>query len=174
MFDPWESHYAYFHDGEGGVGGPGGQPQQRQNRQHNHPGAAASTTDPLRRLLMRVLPSRLTFSRQERQTRTREYEEGRPPRHVSGLVDGLARFVMAIAGGVFLVVPMIVMTLRPSQTKSLVTVLVAVVSFSLLLSLGIKVSNIETLVSTATYAAVLVVFVGTSSSSGSGSISSIS
>lgn len=163
MFDPWESHYAYFHDGGGG-----GQPQQRQNqRQHNHPGvAAAFTTDPFRRLLMRVLPPRLTFSREERQARAREYEEGRPPRHVSGVVDGLARFIMAIAGGVFLVVPMIVMTLQPSQTKSLVTVSVAVVVFSLLLSLGIKVSNIETLVSTATYAAVLVVFVGTSSGGG--------
>lgn len=168
MFDPWESHYAYIHDGDGGGGGGSGQQQRRQK--HNQPSAAASTTDPFRRLLMRVLPPRLTFSHQERQARAKEYEEGRPPRHVSGLVDGLARFIMAITGGVFLIVPMIVMTLGPSQTKSLVTVSVAVVVFSLLLSLGIKVSNIETLVSTATYAAVLVVFVGTSSGGGSSSV----
>jgi hypothetical protein len=43
------------------------------------------------------------------------------------------------------------------------------VVFSLVLSLGIRVSNVETLVATATYAAVLVVFVGTSSVGAAGS-----
>lgn len=57
------------------------------------------------------------------------------------------------------------MTLQPSEKKSLVTVSVAVVNFALILAFGVKVSNVETLVSTATYAAVLVVFVGTSGGS---------
>lgn len=90
---------------------------------------------------------------------------------MSAFVDRLARFVIAFAGGVFLVVPMIIMTLRPSETKSLVTVSVAVVIFSLILAFGIRVSNVETVVSTATYAAVLVVFVGTSSGGSSQSVS---
>lgn len=93
----------------------------------------------------------------------KEYEDGKPPRHVSEFVDRLARFVIAIAGGVFLIVPMVVMTLGPSETKSLITAAAAVMIFALILSFGIRVSNVETLVSTATYAAVLVVFVGTSS-----------
>lgn len=82
--DPWESHYSYFQD-------------QQDHR--------STAIDPLRASLMRHLPSRLTFSHGERQAREREYGEGLPPKHVSGFVDRLARFVIAIAGGVFLVVP---------------------------------------------------------------------
>ncbi|KAM0256155.1 hypothetical protein ACHAQJ_005132 [Trichoderma viride] len=142
--DPFESHYSYFQDAEEEV-------------------------DPLRSALMRNLPVRLAFSRQERLERGKEYYEGKPPRVVSKFVDRLVRFIMAFTGGIFLVVPMIIMTLNSSQTKSLVTVSVAVVIFSLVLSFVVRVSNVETLVSTATYAAVLVVFVGTSSSDGNGS-----
>lgn len=149
FFDPWSSHYSYFQD----------------QQHHRHGGAV----DPLRQVLMRHLPSRLTFSRHERLARAKEYDDGLPPRDVSRFVDGLARFVVALAGGVFLVVPMVVMIIAPSETKSVVTVAVAVLVFALILSFGIKVSNVETLVSTATYAAVLVVFVGTSSEGNGGS-----
>lgn len=65
-------------------------------------------------------------------------------------------------GGTFLVVPMLIMAIDPSQTKSLATASVSVIVFALILSFAIRLSNVETLVSTATYAAVLVVFVGTS------------
>lgn len=117
---------------------------------------------------MAQLPSRLTYSAHERVARAKEYEEGHPARDLSLLIDGLARFIIAIAGGVFLVVPMIIMTVGPSENKSLVTVSVAIVIFAFVLAFGIKVTNVETLVSTASYAAVLVVFVGTSSGSSSG------
>lgn len=65
-------------------------------------------------------------------------------------MDRLARLIIAISGGVFLVVPMIIMTLHPSETKSLVTVSVGVVIFAIILAFGVKVSNVETRVSTAT------------------------
>ncbi|KAL1859647.1 hypothetical protein Daus18300_009512 [Diaporthe australafricana] len=149
MDDPWASHYSYF--------------------QNDHRHSVAIPADYVREALMRHLPSRLSFSHDERLARSKEYEEGKPPRIVSKFVDRLARFAAAFTGGTFLVVPMIIMTLRPSETKSLVTVSVAVIIFALLLSFGVKVSNVETLVSTATYAAVLVVFVGTSSGSSTGS-----
>lgn len=110
---------------------------------------------------MQNLPRRLAFSRHEREKRGKECDEGQLPREVSEFVDVVARFIIAVAGGASLIVPMVIMALRPSLIKSLVTVSVAVVIFSLLLAFGIRVSNIETLVSTATYAAVLVVFVGT-------------
>ena len=55
---------------------------------------------------------------------------------------------------------MVIMTLDKSVNKSLITVSVAVLLVGAALSLGIKASNMETLVATATYAAVLVVFVG--------------
>jgi hypothetical protein len=59
---------------------------------------------------------------------------------------------------------MLIMSLpHTDRTKSLITVSVAVLLFASALSVVMKTSNSETLVSTATYAAVLVVFVGTSS-----------
>ncbi|KAJ5657560.1 uncharacterized protein N7484_001209 [Penicillium longicatenatum] len=133
--DGFHSHYCYFQD-------------------------ADERVDPLRGALMRYLPSWLTFSREERISRGKEYSERRVPREVSAFVDRLTRLILAFAGGIFLVVPMIIMILHPSQTKSLVTVSVCVTVFALVLSLVIRVSNVETLVSTATYAAVLVVFIG--------------
>lgn len=57
--------------------------------------------------------------------------------------------------------PVAIMALQPSVEKSLITVGVSVAVFALFLSLVIRVSNGETLVATATYAAVMVVFVGT-------------
>lgn len=61
-----------------------------------------------------------------------------------------------------MVVPMVIMIYSPSEKKSVITVSVAVLIVALILSFGIKVSDMNTLVSTATFAAVLVVFVGTS------------
>lgn len=92
------------------------------------------------------------------------YLAGLPPQTISPFVDKLARFAVAFAGGACLLVPMLVMCL-PSidRTKSLITVSVAVMFFVFMMSIGIQASNAETVVATATYAAVLVVFVGTSS-----------
>jgi len=117
--------------------------------------------DPLRRSLMTSLPSSLAFSKHEKEERKKEYTEGQKPKEVSGHVDRLVRFIIALIGGLFLVIPMLIMSIEPSQNKSLITVSSAVLIFALAVSLVVKVSNIETLVSTATYAAVLVVFVGT-------------
>lgn len=140
--DPFHSHYAYFEDD-------------------------VSQIDPLRSIFMKYLPVALTYSSEEKRQRPREYEEGKAPLLVSALVDRSVRFITAMTGGVFLVGPMIIMAIDPSQSKSLITVSIALLIFSLVLSFGIKVSNVETLVATATYAAVLVVFVGTSTDTSS-------
>ncbi len=92
-----------------------------------------------------------------------EYLQRLPPETVSPFVDKLARFVIAFAGGAALVVPMLIMALpRMGKGKSLITVSVAVTLFAMMMSVGIRANNPETLVATATYAAVLVVFVGAS------------
>ena len=85
------------------------------------------------------------------------------PEEINPFVDTLARFIVAITGGLSLVVPMLVMRLGESLPKSLTTVSVAVLLFSTLTALMFKATNVEILAATATYAAVLVVFVGTSS-----------
>ncbi|KAK4986806.1 hypothetical protein LTR66_007768 [Elasticomyces elasticus] len=121
-------------------------------------------SDPLRDVLKRELPRTVTYTKAEMERRTDEYFAREPPEEVSPFVDRLARFIIAFVGGSVLVVPMLVMRLpRVGLAKSLITASIAVVLFSGALSIGLKASNTETLVATATYAAVLVVFVGTSS-----------
>lgn len=122
--------------------------------------------DPFRAFLMRKLPVYFTYSEEERSARGLEYNEGKKPKDVSSFVDHLARFLIAITGGLFLVIPMLVMAIDTSQKKSLITVSLSVLLFALTLSFGVRTTNVEALVSTATYAAVLVVFVGTSSGDG--------
>jgi VIT1/CCC1 family predicted Fe2+/Mn2+ transporter len=143
--DPFHSHYSYFEDTD-----------------------AHKNIEPLRQTLMHYLPPWLTYSHEEKAERKKEYSEGKVPRAVSTPVDRLARFLVALTGGSFLIVPMVIMSLNTSQTKSLVTVSLSVLLFVLILSFIVRVSNVETLVATATYAAVLVVFVGTSNGSSGG------
>lgn len=81
---------------------------------------------------------------------------------VSPFPDKLARFIDAAVGGMGLLIPMLIMSLHPSLSKSLITTCIAVLLFSGVICLVSKASNAETLAVTATYAAVLVVFVGTS------------
>jgi hypothetical protein len=78
------------------------------------------------------------------------------------------RIVMAMFGGVALIGPMLIMTLHPSKNTSLITVSVATFIFALILAVGATDSTgKDVLGATAAYAAVLVVFVGTSSGGGS-------
>lgn len=61
-------------------------------------------------------------------------------------------------------VPVVVMSLDKSVSKSLITTSMAVMVFAVSLAFGVKAGSTETLATTATYTAVLVVFVGTSGS----------
>lgn len=73
------------------------------------------------------------------------------------------RIVMALFGGAAVIGPMLVMTLHPSRNTSLITVSLATFLFALLLAIVAKDSaGKDVLAATAAYAAVLVVFVGTS------------
>ena len=121
-------------------------------------------SDPIRNYLKAVLPRRLTYTKAEMDSRIDEYLGNLPPQDVSPFVDKLARFIIAFTGGAALVVPILITSL-PSihRAKSLITVSIAVTLFASMMSVGTRASNSETLAATATYAAVLVVFVGTSS-----------
>jgi hypothetical protein len=91
------------------------------------------------------------------------------PQKISPLVYDivfiLLRFLITVITGASLIVPMVIMTLDKSQTKSLITTSVAVVLVAgLLACLKAKNFDIITIITTtAAYAAVLVVFVGLSS-----------
>ncbi|KAK0659462.1 hypothetical protein QBC41DRAFT_331484 [Cercophora samala] len=73
------------------------------------------------------------------------------------------RLWMGIFGGVAVIGPMILMVLKPDRNTSLITVSVATALFVLVLAIFAKgLAGKDVLAATAAYAAVLVVFVGTS------------
>lgn len=74
----------------------------------------------------------------------------------------LLRFAMAASGGLLLVVPMLIMAAVPGKLSSLVTTSVAMLIFATLVTLVTELGPNDVLATTAAYAAVLVVFVGTS------------
>ena len=127
------------------------------------PVKAGGPNDSLRRWLSKTLPKSLLLSSLSHEDRL-ELLSGRHKlaELAFPLVDRLARFIVAIAGGLSLVVPMLIMSINQNLTKSLITSSVAVVLFAGLVSVVFSASNAETLGITAAYAAVLVVFVGTS------------
>ncbi|ERF74210.1 hypothetical protein EPUS_03400 [Endocarpon pusillum Z07020] len=124
---------------------------------------AGPSSDPLRDFLRTYLPRRCTYTKSEKDKHLEEFLARQPPESISPFVEKLSRFILAFIGGASLVVPMLVMSLpTANRTKSLITVSLAVTIFAALMSLGFRATYAETLVATATYAAVLVVFVGTS------------
>lgn len=123
---------------------------------------AVRQADGVREFLRKHLHRRLAWSAEERDANRLRYNQRRPPLVYSKILDRLARFLIAVGGGCSVVVPMLIMSLEPSQIKSLVTVSLSVVLFALVMSLTFQTDNKDTLTATATYAAVLVVFVGTS------------
>ncbi|KAH7333191.1 hypothetical protein BKA65DRAFT_553539 [Rhexocercosporidium sp. MPI-PUGE-AT-0058] len=129
--------------------------------------ASQQKPDAVREFLRNFLYRKLSWTQAERDAREDDYWHGKPPYMYSTWVDRLARFIMAFVGGAALVVPMVVMVFHPSRNKSLITTSVSVLLFAAFLALGINSSNQDTLAATATYAAVLVVFVGTSGTSNS-------
>jgi len=78
------------------------------------------------------------------------------------------RILAALLGGLALIVPMIIMSLDDSVEKSLITPSVSVAVVAIIVALASSGSSRDVLNFTAAYAAVLVVFVGTSLSSRGG------
>jgi hypothetical protein len=74
----------------------------------------------------------------------------------------LLRFSMAALGGLLLMVPVVVMATVPGLVSSLVTTCIATLVFAFLVAWRTELGPNEVLATTAAYAAVLVVFVGTS------------
>lgn len=74
----------------------------------------------------------------------------------------MIRFLMAMVGGLALVIPMLVMTYFPGKNVSVVTTSASMLIFAAVITLGTQLAPDQVLGATAAYAAVLVVFVGTS------------
>ena len=78
------------------------------------------------------------------------------------LAEIITRFLVALLAGAFLVIPLVVLSYQSSSQTHLITVSICIIIFSLLVSLVSKASNEQTMVASAGYAAVLVVFLSNS------------
>jgi hypothetical protein len=121
--------------------------------------------DPIREFLRKNLPRHLSWTTEERAARRADYSRGLPPETYSASLNRIARFLVGIVGGAWLIVPLLIMAFHSSLTKTMITVCTTVVLFALAVSLLFELDNKDTVTATATYAAVLVVFVGTSTAS---------
>ena len=104
-------------------------------------------------------------TRQEPATAGRSTAEARFQRRVEEHRKKMGfgnRLRAALWGGLAVTVPMLVMAIRPTLTKSLVATVVAVFVFGIALAMASAAQPQEMLAGTAAYAAVLAVFVGTS------------
>jgi VIT1/CCC1 family predicted Fe2+/Mn2+ transporter len=120
-------------------------------------------SDEVREFLRASLPVRLSWTREEKQASPDSFQDGYRPKTLSATGDRLARFIVAMVGALFILVPMYIMALHQNRDKNLITTTVAVVLFALLCSVTLRTSNDQTLGATAGYAAVLTVFVGLTS-----------
>lgn len=116
--------------------------------------------DPLRNFLCYHLKVRFSYSKEEKELRSDNYNEDVVPRDVSPNVEKLARFIIALFGAISILVPMIIMSFHRSRTEALITTSVSVILFAMCCSFTLNTANDQTLAATAGYAAVLMVFVG--------------
>ncbi|KAH7480949.1 hypothetical protein FOMA001_g7514 [Fusarium oxysporum f. sp. matthiolae] len=84
------------------------------------------------------------------------------PRPYLKVVDNLVRLAIALTGGISLIVPMLIMSIDGSAVKSLIITSASVFLFVFFFAFGVRASDKATFAAAAAYAAVLVVFVGTS------------
>ncbi|KAM0722576.1 hypothetical protein Q7P37_002017 [Cladosporium fusiforme] len=120
--------------------------------------------DGVREMLRTYLPKWISWSREEKTSRKELYEEGTwKPEKLSNAADRLARFIVAMGGALFILVPMYIMALDQNPTKNLITTTVAVMLFAFVCSIPLKLANDQIFSATVGYAAVLMVFVGLTS-----------
>jgi hypothetical protein len=125
-----------------------------------------STTSRLLSLLITLLPRQISWSAAERKRDPHYYATGKRPTQPSVAVRIIGSVIVSVASGASIIVPMIIMSFDGGRTKSLIVVSVAVLFFGFVLAAVIQVRGENVFLATATYAAVLVVFVGANGTAG--------
>jgi len=128
---------------------------------------ANSTTSRLLSLLTTLLPRQITWSSAEKIRDPHYYATGKRPTTPSAAVRVIGSLIISVASGASIIVPMIIMSFDEGKTKSLIVVSVAVLLFGFVLAAVIQARSENVFLATATYAAVLVVFVGANGTAGS-------
>lgn len=123
--------------------------------------------DILKDFLKRHLPSSLKWTSDEKSRygfpfRQELLPKGQLPKQDSATVRVISSFMLSLCSGSTVIVPMIIMSFTPSQTKSLIVTSVAVLLFGFVLAAVMRIKSAGVFIATVTYAAVLVVFIGSS------------
>jgi hypothetical protein len=143
---------------------PDVEPFETENYRRLSPTDQTVVFDGVREVLRRCLPKQISWHAEEKLARKDLYDKGiYAPEKLSNMAERLARFIVAMAGALFILVPMYIMALRQNPVKNLVTTTVAVVLFALVCSIPLRLANDQTFSATVGYAAVLMVFVGLTS-----------
>ncbi|KAJ6437570.1 hypothetical protein O9K51_09776 [Purpureocillium lavendulum] len=79
--------------------------------------------------------------------------------------DVIARFVLSTTTALFLIVPLVVLSQEARKSIQILVVSVCIVAFACLVSLALRVSNVEMMIVCAAYAAIISVFVSNSPTS---------
>jgi hypothetical protein len=94
-----------------------------------------------------------------------EHKKGFQPRVTSLPIQIIGSTIVALFAGACIIAPMVFMSIRPDHSRNLLIVSVSVILFGFFLAAVVQIKSKEIFLATATYAAVLVVFVGSSGSS---------
>jgi hypothetical protein len=119
----------------------------------------------LKNILNGVLPHSLTWKKAERLARPESHgrdlagEKGFGPRQASMTVQIISSLIISIVAGAFIIAPIAIMK-SYSYHGNLLTVSLWVILFGFFLAAVVQAKNQDIFIATATYAAVLVVFVG--------------
>lgn len=132
----------------------------------------SSRGDPLQRLIhkwLRAIRYRSLSSkfRKDEETAEERIEQHPTPikfsyQNTVFLAEIISRFLVALVGGIFMVIPLVMISHQERQSAHLITVAIWIIAFSLLVSIVMKVSNQATLGVVAAYSAILSVFVSNS------------
>ena len=111
------------------------------------------------------LPRQISWSKEEKRIRREVYEAGiYQPERLAPWVDRLVTLFVPLVGSLFVLVPMYIMALQQDLTTNLITTTVAVVLLVVVCSGVFALAKDQTFLVMVGYAAVLMVFVGLTSS----------
>ena len=118
-----------------------------------------TASDPLRGLFKQYMARRFIYTKAEIAQRADEYLAGESLLAISSTVDKSAWFIVVFVGEAALIVSVLIMSFHATKTNRVTTLSVAILLFTIAMAVGFRTTNAETLIATATYAAVMVVFV---------------
>jgi Family of unknown function (DUF6594) len=117
-----------------------------------------------------IIPRSWCWSKAEQELRPLAYKmdiqgvPGLKERHPSMVAIILAGILVSFTSSIWILVPTIFMSFEGGRTRGLVTVAVVVTLFGFFFVVGVRTKSSETFLATATYAAVLIIFVSSCSS----------